>query len=154
AYTRALLPAFARQVREVIVDGGPYAGVSVFDGEPIANAPGWSVAKDTVDLPGHGQWRIIRFRPADAGIAAGTTALIVGLRNGVPSSFPTDLPFLWNVTPTSEDWACGYAINGPFKLDPGRTHVSLDDEATLHVVNLLGEALGRGLVALHDALVG
>src|SRR5262249_52875248 len=44
--------------------------------------------------------------------------------------------------------------NGPFKLDPGRTHVSLDDEATLHVVNLLGEALGRGLVALHDALVG
>ncbi len=154
AYTRALLPAFARQVREVIVDGGPHPGVSVFDGEPIENAPGWSVAKDTVEIRGHGQWRIIRFRPADAGIAAGTAALILGLRDGVPSALPTDLPFLWNVTPTSEGWGCGYAINGPFKLDPGRTHVSLDDEATLQVVNLLGDALGTGLVALHDALVG
>ena len=153
AYTRALLPAFARQVHEVLVDGGPHAGVSVFDGEPVEDAPGWYIAKATVELPGHGQWRIIRFRPADAGKATGTTALIVGLRDGLPSALPQDLPFLWNVTPTSEDWGCGYAVNGPFKLDPGRAHVSLDDEATLRVVNLLGEALGEGLVALHDALL-
>ena len=30
-YTRGLLPAFARELREIVVDGGPYAGVSVFD---------------------------------------------------------------------------------------------------------------------------
>jgi hypothetical protein len=79
--------------------------------------------------------------------------LAFGLRNGAPEAFPADLPFLWNVAPTSEEWGCGYAINGPFKLDPGRTHVSLDDEATLRVVIVLGEALGGGLVQLHDALL-
>ena len=32
SYARALLPAFARQVREVVVVGGPYPGTHVFDG--------------------------------------------------------------------------------------------------------------------------
>ena len=71
-------------------------------------------------------------------------ALAVGLKDGKPASFPADLPFLWNVTPTSEGWGCGYAVNGPFKLDPGRTHVSLDDDVTCRVVDLLGKALGGG----------
>ena len=76
----------------------------------------------------------------------------MGLRDGVPTPFPSDLPFLWNVTPTSEGWGCGYAVNGPFKLDPGRTHVSLDHKDTLRVVDQLGEALGKGLKALDEAL--
>lgn len=154
AYARALLPVFARQLREIVVDGGPCAGVSVFDGEPIDGAPGWSVAAGTTELPGYGHWRVVRFRPADTGAEPmGTAALAFGLRDDVPTDLPPGLPFLWNVTPTSEGWGCGYAINGPFKLDPGRTHVSLDDAATLEVINLLGESLGKGLVDLHDALV-
>ena len=32
AYARVLLPVFARQVREVVVEGGPFPGVHVFDG--------------------------------------------------------------------------------------------------------------------------
>ena len=76
----------------------------------------------------------------------------MGLRDGVPTPFPSDLPFLWNVTPTSEGWGCGYAVNGAFKLDPGRTHVSLDHKDTLRVVDQLGEALGKGLEALDEAL--
>ena len=88
---------------------------------------------------------------ADTG--TGTAALAVGLKDGKPASFPADLPFLWNVTPTSEGWGCGYAVNGPFKLDPGRTHVSLDDDQTCCAVDLLGKALGDGLVELHDFLL-
>ena len=149
-YTRRLLPAFARELREIVVDGGPCAGVSVFDGEPVANAPGWSVARTTTELPGRGEWRILRFRPGVA--ATGTAALVLGLRDGLPTPFPSDLPFLWNVTPTSEGWGCGYAVNGPFKLDPGRTHVSLDHKDTSRVVDQLGEALGKGLESLYNAL--
>lgn len=150
---RALLPVFARQVREVIVEGGPCPGVHVFDGEPVGGAPGWSIGAETT-LPNHdGYWRILRFRPADAGQDhMGTAALAVGLREGVPTAFGPDVPFLWNVAPTSESWGCGYAVNGPVKLDPGRTHVSLDNETTLQVVRELGGALGRGLIELHDAL--
>ena len=150
-YTRTLLPAFARQLQEIVVEGGPYAGGSVFDEEPVANARGWSVARTMTKLPGRGEWRILRYRPSLE--ETGTAALVLGLRDGVPTHFPSDLPFLWNVTPTSEGWGCGYAVNGPFKLDPGRTHVSLDHNDTLRVVDQLGEALGKGLKALHDALV-
>lgn len=153
ACARALLPAFARQVREIVVEGGPFPGVHVFDGKPVDGAPGWSVGAET-GLPNHdGRWRILRFRPADARREGmGTAALAVGLREGVPTAFGPDVPFLWNVTPTSESWGCGYAVNGPVKLDPGRTHVSLDDETTLRVASDLGEALGKGLIELHDVL--
>ncbi len=153
-YARALLPVFARQLREVLVEGDPFSGVHVFDCKPIDGAPGWSVGAET-ELPNHdGHWRVLRFRPADAGHEGmGTAALAVGLREGVPTAFGTEMPFLWNVAPTSESWGCGYAVNGPFKLDPGRTHVSLDDDATLRAVGGLGDALGKGLIELHDALV-
>ena len=153
AYARVLLPAFARQVREVVVEGGSFPGVHVFDGKPVDGAPGWSVGTET-DLPNHaGRWRILRFRPADAGRKdMGTAALAVGLREGVPTAFSPDVPFLWNVTPTSEIWGCGYVVNGPFKLDPGRTHVSLDDDTTLRAAGQLGEALGMSLIELHDVL--
>ena len=153
-YVRALLPVFARQLREVVVEGDPFSGVHVFDGKPIDGAPGWSVGAET-KLPNHdGHWRVLRFRPADAGHKGmGTAALAIDLRDGVPTAFGPDVPFLWNVTPTSESWGCGYVVNGPFKLDPGRTHVSLDDYETRRVAGGLGDALGKGLIQLHDALV-
>ena len=149
AYARVFLPVFARQVREVIVEGGPFPGVHVFDGKPIEGASGWSVGAE-IEVPNHiGRWRILRYRPFDAGQhEMGTVALAVGLRDGVPTAFGSDVPFLWNVTPTSENWGCGYVVNGPFKLDPGRTHVSLDESTTLRTVRSLGEALGSGLIEL------
>ena len=154
AYARVLLPALARQVREVVVEGGPSPGVHFFGGRPIDGAPGWSVGSE-IDLPDHpGRWRILRFRPADAGRHdMGTAALAIGLQAGLPAAFDPEVPFLWNVTPTSESWGHGYVVNGPFKLDPGRTHVSIDDDMTLRTVGGLGEALGRGLIGLHEVLV-
>ncbi|WP_294539771.1 hypothetical protein [uncultured Rhodoblastus sp.] len=155
AYARTLLPVFARQLTEVVVDGGPFSGVSAFDPQPLDTAAGWSLAATTAEISGQVRWRVLRFRPADAGgdAGTGTAALAVGLKDGSPESFPVDLPFLWNVTPTSEGWGCGYAVNGPFKLDPGRSHVSLDDDATRRVAEMLGKALGGGLVKLHDFLL-
>ena len=136
------------------VQGGPFPGVHAFDGTPIDGAPGWSIGTET-ELPEHpGRWRILRFRPADAGRSGmGTLALAVGLREGCPAAFESNMPFLCNVVPTSESWGCGYVVNGPFKLDPGRTHVSLDDDTTLRAVGTLGEEIGRGLIELYNALL-
>ena len=155
SYARALLPVFSRQVREVVVEGGPFPGIHVFDGKPIEGASAWAIGVET-ELPNHGGlWRILRFRPADSGLKdMGTAALALGLRDGVPTAFGPDVPFLWNVNPTSEKWACGYVVNGPFKLDPGRTHVSLDEDTTLQAVRGLGDELGKGLIELHDVLTG
>ena len=153
-YACALLPVFARQLREVVVEGDSFSGVHAFDCKPIDGAPGWSVGAETELLDHDGDWRVLRFRPADAGHEGmGTAALAIGLWGGVPTAFGPEMPFLWNVAPTSESWGCGYAVNGPFKLDPGRTHVSLDDDTTLRAVDGLGDVLGRGLIELHDALV-
>ena len=60
SYARVLLPVFARQVREVVVEGGPCPGVHIFDAKPIAGAPGWSIGDDT-ELPNHGgRWCILQ----------------------------------------------------------------------------------------------
>ena len=153
-YARPLLPAFARQIREVEVNGvNSYSGSSSFEPKNIEGAPGWSIGANLVVLPGHGQWRLLRFRPRDANQHSGSEALVVGLKEDIPKKFPSEIPFLWNVTPTSEGWNCGYAVNGPFKLDPGRTHISLDDPETLEIMRRLGSALGEGLVKLYDALI-
>lgn len=151
-YARAFLPAFSRQIRKVIIEGGPFPGISKFEGQQINGAPGWSLAKDSVTLPDNGRWRILRFHLGEAGKSKGTEALLIGLKDGRLEALPRDIPFLWNVTPTSESWGCGYAVNGPFKLDPGRTHVALEDGKTRRVFDLLGEALGKSLLDLHDAL--
>ena len=150
--TYPLIPAFARHIRKIAVDGGPCAGVSMFVGEPISEAPGWSVTRGTIELPGRGVWRLLRFRPGDAKDETVTAALVLGIHNGIPEALPSDLPFLWNVTPTNECWGHGYAISGPFKLDHGRAHVSLDHPSTQRVAKHLGDKLGTGLIALHDAL--
>ena len=151
-YARPLLSVFARQIREVIVRGGPTPGRHAFDGMPIDGALGWSIGPTTALPTEDGQWQVLRFKPSKAGQPhLGTLALAVGIRDGVPTRFSQGMPFLWNVVPTGEGWGCGYAINGPFKLDPGRTHVSLDDEATLRAATALGESLAHGLVRLHDA---
>lgn len=148
---RSLLPAFARGLSRVVVSGSRYSGSGAFDGVAIDAAPGWSVSRVESELPGHGKWRLLRFRPG----SPGTAALLVGLRNRMPAPLPRDVPFLWNVTPiTDERWDCGYAISGPFKLDHGRTRVSLNHTDTLQVVDQLGAALGEGLVKLQDVLVG
>jgi hypothetical protein len=151
-FAQSILPAFARELREIIVEGGPFPAICSFDKEAVENAPGWSVSKQTVDIPDNGKWHLLRYCPADAGKGDSTAAIVIGLKNNVPLMFPDEIPFLWNVTPTSENWGCGYAVNGPFKLDPGRTHVSLDAPETLNVITFLGEMLGKGLIDLHDAL--
>nr|MBC8360840.1 hypothetical protein [Candidatus Desulfatibia profunda] len=152
APTRALVPVFARQIREVIVEGGPYAGRSDFYARELKGAPGWALGDSEITMSDGRRLRLLRYRPADAGDIKSTAALVVGIHEGTPTTFPPSLPFIWNVTPTSEGWGCGYAINGPFKLDPGRTHVSLDDNATLMVIDMLGESLGNGLIQLNDCL--
>lgn len=93
---RVLLPVFARQIRKVVVEGGPAPGVNAFDGTAIEGAPGWSLGGETMLPSDPSHWRILRFRPRDAGqMHMGTLALAVGIRDGLPTRLP-DFPFLWN----------------------------------------------------------
>lgn len=148
--TRSLIVAFARSIRRIVVEGGPSPGSSEFQAIPLAG--GWSVSAGTVEVGGYPGWRLLRFAMRDRRRCEDSAALLLGLRGGRSASFPESVPFLWNVTPTEESWNLGYAVNGPIKLDPGRSHASLEAADTTGVFSRLGEALGDGLIALDDRL--
>ncbi len=147
---RVVLPAFARHLRRVVVEGGPHPGQSSYEAKPLV--AGWSIGAQPADLGSSRQWTLLRFSLRDADRSLDFTSLLLGLRDGRLEPLPDTVPFLWNVLPTGEAWNVGYAVNGAVKLDPGRTHVALDDPHTRGVFIGLGEGLGDALVALHDAL--
>ena len=149
-YARVFIPVFAREIRKVVVSGGGYDGLHTFKSTKSYQAPGWSMGNKDVNIDGLGHVRLLRFLPSQEDGAKSIEAIAIAIRDGLPINLPSDVPSIWNVTPTSEKWGCGYVINGPFKLDPGRTHVSLDDEITKKSLERLGTALGNGLLSLHD----
>jgi len=153
-YASILIPVFAREIRKIAISGSGigYDGIYSFDSKNSDNLPGWNLSEE-MNIPGLGLASLLRFRPFQAEESnASTEAIAIAIKDGLPAKLPLDVPFIWNVTPTSEAWGCGYAINGPVKLDPGRTHVSLDDEATIKSLDKLGRAFGKGLVDLHDIM--
>ena len=91
-----LMPVFARRLREIVVEGGPCPTSQVFDGIAVGGAPGWSLGREVRMPRGGGRWRIVRFKPGDAGSGAGTAALAFGVQGrpaqGVPcgSALPVE----------------------------------------------------------------
>lgn len=53
----------------------------------------------------------------------GTIQWLFRVENGKLSHLPDFVPWLWVTAPTREE-ALGFALNGPFALDPGRTRLS------------------------------
>ncbi len=147
---RAILPAFSRAIRKVVVEGGPSPGVSEYNEVPLV--AGWTVSSDSVALGDEGGWKLLRFAMRDRGMPSDSAALLLGIREGRVGPFPESVPFLWNVTPTGEAWNVGYAVNGPVKLDPGRAHVDLDNAETKRVFARLGRGLGAALVEFDERL--
>jgi hypothetical protein len=147
---RAILPAFSRAIRKIVVEGGPSSGVTEYNGGPLV--AGWSVSSDTVALGDERGWKLLRFAMRDCGAAQDSAAVLLGVRDGQVKALPDSVPFLWNVTPTGEAWNIGYSVNGPVKLDPGRAHADLDNEETKRVFARLGESLGTALIELDDRL--
>jgi hypothetical protein len=52
---------------------------------------------------------------------------VFSLEDGAISDLPESLPWLWVTAPTRE-CSLGFALNGPFALDPGRTRLSKQHE--------------------------
>lgn len=85
-------------------------------------------------------------------------ALLVALTPEGASPVPDEVPTLWVSAPTRSDDGCGVAVNGPFRVDVGRTQLACERDGSPlrennHLAQTLGRAVGRGLVALFDACV-
>ena len=60
-------------------------------------------------------------------LKSGGIQWVFSIKNGVLQPLPDDVPWLWVTTPTREKH-CGFIVNGPFAVDPGRTRLSKQSE--------------------------
>jgi hypothetical protein len=58
----------------------------------------------------------------------------------------------WHLVPLEEESRAGWILNGPFRVDPGRTQIAGAPEENAERFRSLGQALGRRLIALYDAI--
>ena len=63
---------------------------------------------------------------------------------------PGDVPAIWVVAPTQEQTGIGFAVNGRFEVDAGRTRLSSNDEANENESRRIGCRLAEGLSMLFD----
>lgn len=141
--------AFSRHIKrcEVTLDGkarsfmwreqalNPIAGL--FVGEATGNAP-------------DGLRRLLLFRGAN------NAALLIRLTANGAAALPADTPAFWVTVYTRSGPATGFAVNGSFRPDVGRTQLALSRDGTpieenLAVARQLGVSVGKQLVECFDA---
>ncbi len=79
----------------------------------------------------------------------GEGALLLGLDSEGFTELPAELPSVWVTAPISESDHLGYAINGTFEIDAGRSRLAADSSFN----RSLGEQLGKQLEHLLVQLV-
>jgi hypothetical protein len=139
-----LLCVFGRALRLVSIVGRPaVAKQSAFSWEPEEFCPGIE----------HGKLRLV----GDWGTE--TNAICVRTPNGDlllalgPKGFrplPEDVPTLWVTAPIREKAPLGFAVNGRFDLDAGRTNLAANSETNRTRARQLGAAAGAALVVLFE----
>lgn len=148
----ALLPAMARQVCKVELPA-EFGGAFEPDFEVISGAAGWQISRRSVDIGGVAERKSVRLlRYRSAAPSDGIATLVIAMQNGVSVALADNVPNFWVVAPTDERWGLGYAINGEFKLDMGRTRVSFTAEKTRNFATKFGLELAEALQSIVSAV--
>lgn len=90
----------------------------------------------------HGRGLVLRARE-------GALLLAMGPRGVVPLS--DDIPSIWVTAPTCMRAKLGFAVNGPFDLDVGRTQLASESAANDEKAERIGHSIGNTLCELFDA---
>ena len=80
-----------------------------------------------------------------------TAALLFGLDAHGVTPLAEEVPTVWVTAPTGERHDLGYAVNGPFALDVGRSLIAWEDAETATTFAQLGSGFGDALIAAFDA---
>lgn len=133
------LPAFARTIRRVEIDGdAPLAvGCSV---APLLDERDICI----VSISGRYRERALRLD-----LSSGF-CLLLSVDTAGPCAFPGELRRLWNLAPLEEKLRSGWLLNGPFDVDPGRTGLAGSIADRQKKFRALGRVLGARLLRLHD----
>ena len=139
------LPAFARRIRRIDISGGDPRSIRC----EITDFP--------PELPGSGKLDVVtvsdtasatqRMLRLDLGRGF---RLLISMGEDGPRDFSDRVARLWNLAPLEEKLRCGWLINGPFRVDPGRGRLAGSEDDRRKCFERLGEALGGRLLELHD----
>ena len=142
------LPAFARRIRRIDITGGEPRSIRC----EISGFP--------PELPGSGILDVVNV--TDTATATrrmlrfdlGSFHLLICIGDDGPRCFPEHVGRLWNLAPLEENLRCGWLLNGPFRVDPGRGRLGGSEDDRRRSFEGLGEVLGERLLALHDLASG
>jgi hypothetical protein len=137
------LPAVARRIREIIVvDGTGRTFGSHIEPLPGDHGPtGLAVTRNH----GERQRRALRIDLGDDFV------MLLGLGLSGPERIASSSA-LWNLVPLEEQSQSGWILNGPFEVDPGRSHIKGSVEEQNALFRQLGTRLGDRLIALFDRI--
>lgn len=139
-----VLCCFAKAIRQIDFLGG---SSHAWSPTALAFAPGLSVGSLTVPDQ---DTSLLRFKALR--IDLGTGALLLAMNGEGLCRLPNTVPTLWILAPTAEDDALGFALNGRFHVDAGRTRLADSEEANLETAGRLGDALHQVLKPLVSAI--
>lgn len=109
----ALIPVFAHEIREFVININGDEETFAYNPDTSDRGQGW-----IADYNAH----VLVFSAPETGIQ-----LAISLDEyRRPTRFPDTMPPLWHTLPTVSglDWRLGYAINGPFSLNAGRSNIA------------------------------
>lgn len=109
----ALIPVFAHEIRELVININGDEETFAYNPNTSDRGQGW-----IADYNAH----VLVFSDPETGIQ-----LAIRLDEyRRPTRFPDTMPPLWHTLPTVSglDWRLGYAINGPFSLNAGRSNIA------------------------------
>lgn len=137
------LPVFARRIRRIEVDGANPMKIDC-KAEPLTG----DHEIEVVTVRGaQGQvQRALRFGVGDG------YCLLLKVDAAGPCAFPDDLRRIWNLAPLEEHLQCGWLLNGPFAVDPGRGRLAGSVERRRELFGTLGRTLGERLLNLYDVM--
>ena len=138
------MPAFARRIRRIDITGShPRSIRCEITGFPLKLPGGGILDVVTVTDTAAATQRMLRF-------GLGSFHLVIAIGEDGPGRFPEHVGRLWNLAPLEDNLRCGWLINGPFRVDPGRGRLAGTEDDRRKYFERLSELFGERLLALHD----
>jgi len=142
-----ILPVFAKEIRKLEIEKEGLRKSFSWVGQTVweSGENRIEIGKIELDGPQSSQaFEALHFRFHNGG------GLLVGTGPQGFNILPDDLPAIWVVAPTRESFGLGFAVNGNFDVDAGRTRLSGTSTSNEIEGMRLGNHLGECLEAMYD----
>lgn len=133
----AWLPTFSRKIRRIIF------GQRTIECCVSRLGEDGTIEAVTVLEDDNPTYQALRFS------VGGDYSLLLRIGADGPVCFDASIRRIWNLAPLEEEIRCGWLLNGPFPVDPGRGRLSGSPEDRQSIFKAFGLDFGRRLLALH-----